>query len=62
MKIEVQFVGDSIDVDIYEGAHIQWGKGEGGLLDIYVGTLQATNRVASYPEGRVVRIRVVESP
>ena len=60
MKIEVYYIGESVDVDTYEAEHIQWGKGEGAFLDIYVGTLLETNRVASYPEGRVIRVRVID--
>lgn len=60
MKIEVQFVGNSIDVDTYEAEHIQWGPVEAGYLDIYVGTLLETNRIASYLANRVVRIRLIE--
>lgn len=59
MKIEVLFIGGSIDRDEYEGEHIQWTLHE-GQLDIYVGTKEESTRVAFYPESRVVRVRVVE--
>ena len=59
MEIEVQFIGSSIDADTYEGEHITWTAHE-GYLSIYVGTEK--DRVASYPEGRVVRVRVIEAP
>ena len=59
MKIEVQFVGSSIDVDTYEGEHINWSLHD-GQLSIYVGTKEEAERVATYPESRVVRIKVIE--
>ncbi len=59
MKVEVQFIGSSIDMEAYEGEHIEWSFHD-GHLHIYVGTKEESDRVASYPEGRVVRVRVVE--
>ncbi len=59
MKVEVQFLGDSIDMDVYEGEYVDWMHQEGHLY-IYVGTKEDAPRVASYPEGRIVRIRVIE--
>ena len=62
MKIEVSYVAssvvaNSIDVDTYEGEHVDWVTRD-GLLTIYTGT--KADRVATYPEGRVVRVKVVE--
>jgi hypothetical protein len=59
MKVEVQFLGSSIDVDTYEGERVEWTIHD-GQLSIYVGTKDDTDRKASYPESRVVRIRVIE--
>jgi hypothetical protein len=59
MKVEVQFLGSSIAVDTYEGEHINWTTHEGQLA-IYVGTKDEADRVATYPESRVVRVRVIE--
>ncbi len=60
MKVEVQYVGDSVDVDTYEGVHVGWAHQE-GQVHIYAGaSLAKAPKVASYPEGRIVRIRVIE--
>jgi hypothetical protein len=59
MKLEVQFVGGSIDADTYEGEHIDWNTHE-GQITIYVGTKEEADRVATYPADRVVRVKVVE--
>ena len=62
MKIEVQFVSGSVDVDTYEGEHINWVFGEGLLVVFSGASKDSAVKVASYPEGRVVRVRVIETP
>jgi hypothetical protein len=59
MKVEVYYLGSLIDVDTYEGEHIDWMMND-KQLTIYVGTKEEVDRVASYPESRVVRVKVVE--
>lgn len=56
MKIEVLFEGNSLDVEFYEGERVFWEHHE-GQLHIYTGE----ERVASYPEGRVVRVRRIDA-
>ena len=59
MKVEVQFLGNSVDVETYEGEYVTWVSHE-GQVHIYAGESEDNARkVASYPEGRIVRIRVV---
>ncbi len=54
MKIEVYFIGSSIDVDTFEGDSITW------VLDSkQLSVFKSSKLVASYPESRVVRVRVV---
>ncbi len=61
MKIEVQFVGSSIDVDTYEGECVTWLSHE-GQVHIYAGKSEGDSpKVASYSEGRVVRVKVIEA-
>jgi hypothetical protein len=59
MKVEVYYEGNSIAIDTYEGEHIDWMMND-KQLTIYVGTKEEVDRVASYPESRVVRVRTVE--
>jgi hypothetical protein len=58
MKVEVQFLGNSLDVDTHEAEYVGWGFMD-GQLNIFAGTKDEADRVASYPESRVVRVRVV---
>ena len=58
MKVEILFLANSIDVDTYEGEHIDWTFLDGQLI-IYSGTKEQAKRVATYPEHRVVRVKVV---
>lgn len=59
MKIEVLFVGSSIDAETYEGEYAAWGFVDGKLA-IYTGaTKEAATMVALYPETRLVRVRYV---
>lgn len=60
MKVEVQFVGSSIDMEAYEGKYLSWVFTD-GHLSILEGESEddTLHMVASYPEGRVVRVRVV---
>ncbi len=60
MKVEVYFVANSIDVDTYEGEYVTWVYGEGRMC-IFSGTKESNLLVASYPENRVVRVRIVGS-
>lgn len=59
MKIEVTFVGASIDMETYEGKFVSWAFGDGQLTIFAGAKLEESHRVASYPESRVVRVRVV---
>ena len=61
MKVEVQFLGGSIDTEVYEGERVTWMIHD-GYVSIYVGTEEEADIVAAYPEGRIVRIRVLEPP
>ena len=58
MKVEVQFLGNSVDVETYEGERVTW-VADAGFVTIYVGTKDKTSVVAAYPEHRIVRIRVI---
>ena len=61
MKVEVQFVGNSVEVlaDIYVGEYVTWILDE-GQFHVYVGkSKDDPPKVASYPEDRIVRIRVI---
>ena len=56
MKVEVQFLGNSVDVETYEAEHVEW-IAHAGYMTIYVGTEDKTSAVAAYPEHRIVSIR-----
>ena len=58
MKIEVLFVGASVDMETYEGDLVTWVSHE-GYLHIWEGEDEKAKKVASYPENRVVRVRIV---
>ncbi len=60
MKVEVLFVGGSIDADMYEGESVTWIFNADQLC-IYTGGKDEESVAASYPAGRVVRVRVVEA-
>ena len=46
-------------MDTYEGEYVDWSTRDGQLY-IYIGTKEEADRVATYPESRVVRVKVVE--
>ena len=59
MKIEVLFVGSSIDSETYEAQYVSWVFGD-DLLVVFTGSSQEESvKAASYPQGRVVRVRVI---
>ena len=66
MKLEVLFVGSSIDSETYEAESVTWAFGE-GLLVIFAGdspdnpsaSSRGVTKVATYPMGRVVRVRII---
>ncbi len=59
MKIEVLFVGDSIDSEVYEAEYVTWVFGD-DLLVVFAGEIEGRGtKIASYPQGRVVRVRVI---
>ena len=59
MKIEVLFVGSSIDSETYEAEYVSWVFGD-DLLVVFTGaSKEQTAKAASYPQGRVVRVRTV---
>ena len=58
MKVEVKFLGDSIDTETYEAKYVSWVFGD-GLLVVFTGPSKGgAAMAASYPQGRVVRVRV----
>jgi hypothetical protein len=58
MKVEVQFIGASVDTEVYEADRVTW-VADAGYLSIFRGTEEETKLVAAYPEHRIVRVRIV---
>lgn len=58
MKVEVLYIGDPLDTDVYEGEYVSWQHGN-EILHIYSGK-DEPQLVAEYPEQRIVRVRVIE--
>ncbi len=58
MKVQVYYVGASIDEETYEGKYLTWVFTD-GRLNILEGESEADTllMLATYPEGRVVRVR-----
>ena len=58
MKVEVQVIAVSVDVDTYEAERVTW-LSDAGYLSIFTGTKEETSLVAAYPEHRVIKVRVI---
>ena len=58
MKVQVYYVGASIDEETYEGKYLTWVFTD-GRLNILEGESEDDTllMLATYPEGRVVRVR-----
>ena len=58
MKVQVYYVGASIDEETYEGKYLTWMFTD-GRLNILEGESEDDTllMLATYPEGRVVRVR-----
>ena len=59
MKLEVLFVGSSIDSETYEGPYATWVFKKDQLVILMGASKKKVVQVASYPGGRVVRVRVI---
>jgi len=58
VKVQVYYVGASIDEETYEGKYLTWVFTD-GRLNILEGESEDDTllMLATYPEGRVVRVR-----
>ena len=58
MKVEVQFLGNAIDTEVYEAEWVSW-KVDAGYVLIFLGPKEPDRLVAAYPEHRIVRLRII---